>query len=239
MRKTIALVVAGLLALVLGPAIIYDLVTDYKYAAGHYLDSKKPAYAKIHEAERKLNKGTEAVARLKVAVNRMKYEKQRLERLLAQAPLPLPEMQKQHQQFRALVAKARQTGARIEYNGKLRTPAEMEGVLARQSAELRKYERYAATIAKLDKMKAKTESAISQALDERGAVKADIEYAKSVTRVAEATSTTRAPFEPRVGEFREAEEVLGEVISLQETRLETDERTSAFGGEAKLVPGKK
>ena len=239
MRKTIALVVAGLLALVLGPAIIYDLVTDYRYAAGRYLDSKKPAYAKIHEAERKLNKGTEAVAKLKVAAGRMKHERVRLERLLAQAPLPLARMQRQHQNLRALVTKARQTGARIEYDGRLHTPAQMDGVLAMQSAELAKYERYAATIAKLERVKNQTESAISQALDERGAVKADIEYAKSVTRVAEATATTRAPFEPRVGEFREAGAVLNEVISLQETRLDTGERTSAFGGKAKLVPAEK
>lgn len=236
MRKTIALVVAGLLALVLGPVIIYDIVTDYRYAAGQYLDSKKPAQAKIHEAERKLNKGTEAVAKLKVAANRMKYEKARLERLLAQAPLPLSVMQRQHLELRALVAKARQTGARIEYNGRLRTPTQMAAVLARQRAELQKYERYATTIAKLGRMKVKTEAAISQALDERGAVKAELEYAKAVTRVAEATSITRDPFQATVGEFKEAEDALAEVIALQEVRLDAGERESAFAGKGRLVP---
>ena len=49
--------------------------------------------------------------------------------------------------------------------GKFHAPAQMGSVLAKQSAELQKYERYAATIAKLDRMKAKTETAISQALD--------------------------------------------------------------------------
>jgi len=51
-----------------------------------------------------------------------------------------------------------------------------------------------------------------------------------------ATAVTRAPFEARVGEFREAEEALEGIIALQEVRLETTERTSAFAGEGRLVP---
>jgi len=147
-------------------------------------------------------------------------------------------MQRQHQALKTLVRKAREAGGQVEYGGKVRTLGEMESVLARQGAEVQKYERYAATIADLGKVKARTEATISQALDERGAVKADLEYARSLTRVAGATSVTRAPFEPTVGEFREAEDALAGVTALQEVRLETDERKSAFAGEGRLVPGK-
>jgi hypothetical protein len=238
MRKTIAIVLVCALGLLLGPAIIYDLVTDYRYAAQEYVNSRKPAHAKIHEAGRKINKGTDSVARLKVAVRRMEREKERIQRLLDQAPLPLAEMRRQHEALKGLVAKATETGGRIEYGGKVLTPAQMENVLARQRAELQKYERYAATIKNLTKVKARTEAAISQALDERGTVKADLEYAKSLTRVVEATSATRPPFEATVGEFREAEDVLAEVTTLQEVRLEVDERKSAFAGAGKLVQGK-
>jgi len=236
MRKTIALAVAGVLALFIGPAIIYDLVTDYRYAAQDYINNNKPVPAKIHEAERKLNRGTQSIARLKVAVKQMSSEEERLQSLLAQAPMPLVEMQRQHQALTALVTKARQNGQDIEYAGKTLTPAQMQNVLSKQKAELGKYERYAATVSSLHRMKSKTEAAISQALNERRALKGELEYAKSLTKVAQATSSTRAPFEATVGDFREAEQVLTEVIALQEVRLDTTPQESAFTGEGKLVP---
>ena len=235
MRKTIAIALACGVGLFLGPVIIYDLVTDYRAAAQEWFGSCKPAYAKIHEAERNINRGTEAVARLKIAVRQMEREKEGLAGLLAQAPMSLPEMQRQHEALRALVAEAHKTGGLIEYGGRVQTPAEMENALSRQQAELEKYERYAVTIEKLDKMLARTEATISQALDERGAVKVDLEYARSLTRIAQATSVTQAPFEPTVGQFRQAEEALAGIIELQEVRLETEERKSAFEGEGKLV----
>ena len=70
---------------------------------------------------------------------------------------------------------------------------------------------------------------VDQALNERDAVKADMEYAKSLTRVAE------TPFGFEVAEFRQAGDTLAEIIALQEVRLETGKRRSAFGGEGKLV----
>jgi len=239
MRKAIVVALACGLGLFLGPVIIYDLVTDYKYAAQEFISSHKPAHAKIHEAQRHINRGTEAVAQLRVAVLRMEREKEKLAGLLARAPMPLAEMRRQHQALKTLVAEARQTGGLIEYNGRARTPAEMENVLSRQRAELQKYKRYASTIVNLAKVMARTEAAISQALHERSAVKADLEYARSLTRIAQATSVNQAPFEPTVGQFRQAEDALAGVIGLQEVRLETGEPTSAFGGEAKLVPAKK
>jgi len=54
--------------------------------------------------------------------------------------------------------------------------------------------------------------------------------------LCEAREAKNLPFEARVGEFREAEEALEGVIALQEVRLETTERTSAFAGEGRLVP---
>ena len=112
----------------------------------------------------------------------------------------------------------------------------MELILARQRTELEKYERCAARIADIENMKTTTEAAIGQALDERDAVKAELEYARSLTRIAGATAVTEAPFEPRVGEFRKAEETLEGIIALQEVWLGRTERTSAFAGEARLVP---
>ncbi len=236
MRRAIAVLAVCLLGLLLGPAIIFDLVTDYRHAAEKYLGSRKPAQARIHEAERKINKGTEAVAELKVALRRMERERERLEGLLARAPLPPTEMRQQHEALKTLTTDARRTGQRVEYNGRARTPDEMEIVLTRQRTELEKYERCAARIADIGKMKTRTEAAIGQALDERETAKTELEYARSLTRIAEATSVTRSPFEARVGEFREAEEALEGIIALQEVRLGTTGRTSAFAGEGRLVP---
>jgi len=236
MRKAIAVLAVCLLGLLLGPAIIFDLVTDYSYAAEKYLGSRKPTQARIHEAERKINKGTEAVAELKVALRRMERERERIEGLLARAPLPPAEMRQQHEALKTLTTEARRTGQRVEYNGRASTPDEMETVLARQRTELEKYERYAQRIEDIEEMKNRTQATIGQALDERETAKTELEYARSLTRIAEATAVTKAPFEARVGEFREAEEALEGIIALQEVRLGTTERTSAFAGEGRLVP---
>ena len=64
-----------------------------------------------------------------------------------------------------------------------------------------------------------------------------MEYAKSLTRAAQATAVAEAPFGFEVAEFRQAGETLAEVIALQEVRLETGERTSAFAGEGRVVEG--
>ncbi len=238
MRKTIAIGTACALALALGPAIIIDLVRDYGQVARDYVDEHKPPRAKIHAAERSINKGTEAVARLKVALVRLEREEENIRNMLVQAPMPLAEMRAHHEKLKAVTAEARQKGQLLSYNGKTRIPAEMQPVLAAQRAELMKYERFAATVENIRKMRAKTESAIAQALSERAAVKTDLEYARSVTRIAETTAVTRAPFEPVVGQFRDARDTLAEITALQETRLSTDDVASAFSGEPKLVPGK-
>ncbi len=238
MRKTLAIVAVCGLGLLLGPAIILDLVRDYRHVARQYLDDHKPVRAKIHAAERSINEGTEAVARLKVALRRLEREEENIQNLLAQAPMPLAEMKAHHEKLKAMTAEAREKEQLVSYGGRTRTPAEMQSVLATQRAEVDKYERFAATIRNIKKMRAKTEAALAQALSERAAVKTDLEYARSITRVAEATAVTCAPFEPVVGQFGEAEDALAEVIALQETRLLTDEAPSAFSGKAKLVPGK-
>ena len=62
-----------------------------------------------------------------------------------------------------------------------------------------------------------------------------MEYAKFLTRVAQATAVTEAPFGFEVAEFRQAGDTLGEVIALQEVGLEAGERRSAFAGEGGLV----
>jgi chromosome segregation ATPase len=215
-----------------------DLLQDYRHVAREYLDEHRPARAKLGAAERSINEGTEAVARLKVALLRMEREEENVRNLLAQAPMPLAEMKARHERLKALVAEARQKGQQIGYDGQARTPAEMQPVLAAQRAEIDKYERFAATIGNIGRMRARTESAIAQAMSERAAVKTDLEYARAVTRVAEATAVTRAPFEPVVGQFGDARDVLAEVTALQETRLSTDEVPSAFAGEGELVPAK-
>ena len=76
MKKTVAIVLVCLMAVFLGPVIICDLVTDYRYAVREYLDDQKPTQAKIHEAERKINKGTESVAKLKVAARQIERERE-------------------------------------------------------------------------------------------------------------------------------------------------------------------
>lgn len=158
--------------------------------------------------------------------------------MLAQAPMPLAKMKAHHEKPKAMTAEARQKGQMVSYGGRTRTPAEMQPVLTAQRAELKKYERFAATVGNIKRMRGKTEAAIAQALSERATVKTDLEYARSLTRVAEATAVTRAPFEPVVGQFRDARDTLAEVTALQETRLLTDDVPSAFSGEARLIPGK-
>ena len=62
----------------------------------------KPATVKIAQAERQMEEGTEALGRTRAELARIKEERTRLEELLAQAPMPLDEMERRHGELVAL-----------------------------------------------------------------------------------------------------------------------------------------
>ncbi len=227
----IAIAVGVVAVLFLGPLFAWDIVRDYRRATQDEIDRTKPATVKIAQAERQMEEGTEALGRTRAELARIEEERTRLEELLAQAPMPLDEMETRHEELRALIAEAEQTGGRIEHAGRVATPAEMRLVATRQRAVIRSFRRYEQAVGKLEGLRTNLEGLVVRARQERATTKTDLEYARTLTRISRTVTrySSLSGLDGGAGLFGSAHDTLRDVIAVQETWLEVDEPATPEG----------